>query len=290
MIPSALDAIVARALAEDLGDLGDITSLTTLDADETGTTRITARVDGVLSGTAVVDATCHAVDPELVVTWHRHDGERFTPGTTVAEITGSARSIVTAERTCLNFLGRLSAVATKTAGFVDLVAGTGARIADTRKTTPGLRALEKAAVRHGDGVNHRMGLHDAILVKDNHIALAGGIAAIHARLAQRSGHLVRVEVEVDTHDQLRELLALDTARIEAGRPPVVHGVLLDNMGPDAVRAAVAIVREHPAPVVIEVSGGVDESTVRGLAEAGPDVISIGALTHSAGCLDFGLDL
>lgn len=290
MIPFALDDVVRRALHEDLGEIGDITSLTTLDADESGSARIVAREAGVISGVAAVTATCRIVDARLAVTWRRGDGDRVEPGDVVAEISGPARSIVTAERTALNFLGRLSAVASKTARMVALVAGTGARIVDTRKTTPGLRGLEKAAVRHGGGVNHRMGLHDAILVKDNHIALAGGVDAIHARLAERSGHMVRVEVEVDTHEQLSHFLALDADRIRAGKPPVVHCVLLDNMAPPAVAQAVAMVREHLAPLVVEVSGGVNESTVRELAEAGPDVISIGALTHSAGCLDLGLDL
>lgn len=290
MIAMALDELVQRVLIEDLGDVGDLTSMTTLDEDESGTARIVAREDAVISGTSVVEATCRAVDVRLQVAWMRTDGDRVAPGDVVGEISGSARSIVTAERTALNFLGRLSAVASSTARMVDLVDGTGVRIVDTRKTTPGLRALEKAAVRHGGGVNHRMGLHDAILVKDNHIALAGGIAAVHARLAARCGHMVRVEVEVDSHDQLGELLALDATRIAAGAAPVVHGVLLDNMSPEQVAEGVAMVRAHPVPVVVEVSGGVNHDTVHGLAEAGPDVISIGALTHSAGCIDFGLDL
>lgn len=290
MIAMALDELVQRVLIEDLGDVGDLTSMTTLDEDESGTARIVAREDAVISGTSVVEATCRAVDVRLQVAWMRTDGDRVEPGDVVGEISGSARSIVTAERTALNFLGRLSAVASSTARMVDLVDGTGVRIVDTRKTTPGLRALEKAAVRHGGGVNHRMGLHDAILVKDNHIALAGGIAAVHARLAARCGHMVRVEVEVDSHHQLGELLALDATRIAAGAAPVVHGVLLDNMTPEQVAEGVAMVRAHPVPVVVEVSGGVNHDTVRGLAEAGPDVISIGALTHSAGCIDFGLDL
>lgn len=290
MIPMALDDLVRRALTEDLGDVGDITSLTTLDADEHATARIVAREAGVVSGVAAVGATCRLVDPTLAVTWQRGDGARIEPGDTVAEISGSARSIVTAERTALNYLSRLSATATRTARLVELVAGTGVTIVDTRKTTPGMRALQKEAVRHGGGVNHRMGLHDAILVKDNHIAMAGGLEVVHQRLAERAGHLVRVEVEVDTLDQLRDLLALDAARIAAARPPVVHGVLLDNMTPGQVAEAVALVRAHPAPVVVEVSGGVTADSIRALAEAGPDVISVGALTHSAGILDFGLDM
>lgn len=289
MIGLALDPLVQRALAEDLGDIGDLTSAITVPPGSCSA-RIVARTDGVLSGTSVVDAVVRAVDPQLTVTWSHADGDAFHTGEALAELSGEARSVLTAERTALNFLGRLSAVATRTAHVVSLVEGTGARIADTRKTTPGLRALEKEAVRHGGGINHRFGLHDAILVKDNHIALAGGVEQVFTRLAARTGHMVQVEVEVDTLAQLGELLALDRARVGRGRPPVVHAVLLDNMGPDLIARGVAQVREHPAPLIVEVSGGVDVDTVRGLAEAGPDIISIGALTHSAGCLDFGLDI
>lgn len=289
MIDLALTASVERALVEDLGDTGDLTSAITVPPG-TGSTCIVARTDGVLSGASVVDAVARAVDPELTVTWQRRDGDAFHSGESLAELSGRSHSVLAAERTALNFLGRLSAVATKTAHMVSLIEGTGARIADTRKTTPGLRALEKEAVRHGGGINHRFGLHDAILVKDNHIALAGGMEQVFTRLAVRTGHMVQVEVEVDTLAQLSELLALDAARIGQGRPPVVHAVLLDNMGPDLIARGVDQVRDHPATLVIEVSGGVDVDSVRGLAEAGPDIISIGALTHSAGCLDFGLDI
>lgn len=285
----ALGELVKRALVEDLGHTGDLTSAITVPPGS-GTARIVARTDGVLSGTSVVAAVASAVDPELTVTWSRSDGDAFHADESLAEISGQARSVLTAERTALNFLGRLSAVATKTAHMVDLVTGTGTRIADTRKTTPGLRALEKEAVRHGGGVNHRFGLHDAILVKDNHIALAGGVEQVFTQLVTQTGHMVRVEVEVDTLTQLDELLTLDRSRIEQGLPPVVHAVLLDNMGADLISRGVAQVRDHPAPMVVEVSGGVDAGAVRELAEAGPDVISIGALTHSAGCLDFGLDI
>lgn len=289
MIGLALDPLVKRALMEDLGDIGDLTSAITIPPG-TGSARIVARTDGVLSGTSVAEAVVQAVDPALKVTWSHSDGDAFHAGESLAELSGQARSVLTAERTALNFLGRLSAVATTTAHMVSLVEGTGARIADTRKTTPGLRALEKEAVRHGGGINHRFGLHDAILVKDNHIALAGGVEQVFIRLAARTGHMVQVEVEVDTLAQLGDLLALDRARIGQGLPPVVHAVLLDNMGPDLIARGVAQVREHPAPLIVEVSGGVDVDTVRGLAEAGPDIISIGALTHSAGCLDLGLDI
>lgn len=285
-----IDRIVRTALAEDLGQAGDLTTAATVPSDARGSAHLMARENGVLSGVRAAQHAFDLVDPDLEVDWFLRDGDRLAPGTRIATVTGPAASILTAERTALNLLGHLSGIATRTAGFVELVAGTGARIADTRKTTPGLRALEKRAVTDGGGVNHRFGLHDAILVKDNHIGLGGGLDKVLARLAERSGHLVRVEVEVDTLDQLRELLAFDADRLSRRLPPVVHGVLLDNMTPDLIRQAVAALDAHPAPIVTEVSGGVNEQTVRGLAEAGAQIISIGALTHSVRTLDIGLDL
>lgn len=285
-----LRQVVRTALAEDLGLVGDLTSQVTVPAGAHGTAYVVAREPGVLAGTAAGDETFAQVDPQVLVTWHVHEGQRFDAGTTIGSFSGSARSILTGERTALNLLGHLSAIATRTAGFVDLVSGTQAAIADTRKTTPGMRALEKAAVVAGGGVNHRFGLHDAILVKDNHIGLGGGLLAVLDRLAAHRGHLVRVEVEVDTLDQLSMVLKYDAARLDGGRPPIVHAVLLDNMTADELAEGVALVRQHAVPLVVEASGGVREETVRGLAEAGVDVISIGALTHSIRCLDFGLDL
>lgn len=285
-----LDRVVRTALAEDLGLVGDLTTQVTVPDDAVGTAYVTAREDGVLSGVAAVTATFAAVDPQLTIDWHRGDGDGLTPGESVATISGASNSILTGERVALNLLGHLSGIATRTRRFVDLVDGTGTRVVDTRKTTPGLRALEKRAVVHGGGVNHRFGLHDAILVKDNHIGLGGGLHAVLDRLARHTGHLVRVEIEVDTLDQLKDVLEFDAKRMTDSRPPVVHAVLLDNMTPDEVRAGVDAVRAHSAPVVVEVSGGVSETTVRDLALAGPDVISVGALTHSVTCLDLGLDL
>ena len=285
-----IDRIVRTALAEDLGQAGDLTTATTVPSDIQGSAHLIARQDGVVSGVRAAQHAFDLVDASLEVDWFVSDGATVAPGTRIATVTGSAASILTAERTALNLLGHLSGIATRTAGFVRLVDGTGARIADTRKTTPGLRALEKRAVADGGGVNHRFGLHDAILVKDNHIGLGGGLDKVLARLAERTGHLVRVEVEVDTLDQLRELLAFDADRLGRHLPPVVHGVLLDNMTPDLIREAVGLIDDHPAALVIEVSGGVDETTVRGLAEAGAQIISIGALTHSVRTLDIGLDL
>lgn len=287
---AAVDRVVATALEEDLGQVGDLTTLLTVPATAIGTAYVVAREEGVLSGCEALEATYAAVDPDVKVVWERSDGDPLVPGAAVASVSGSARSLLTGERVSLNLLGHLSGVATRTRVFTRLVEGTGARIVDTRKTTPGLRALEKAAVRHGGGVNHRFGLHDAILVKDNHIGLGGGLSAVLERLGQGVGHMTRVEVEVDTLDQLDVVLAHDAARVAAGLSPVVHTVMLDNMGPALVRDGVARVRAHVAPVVVEVSGGVTEAGVRALAEAGADVISVGALTHSVRCLDLGLDL
>lgn len=284
-----IDRIVATALAEDLGPVGDLTSLVTVPADAFGSADIVAREAGVLSGVAPAQAAFRAVDPATSLTWQLRDGDRLGPGDIVATLTGPSRAILTGERTALNLLGHLSGIATRTAGLVALVDGTGARIIDTRKTTPGLRSLEKDAVVHGGGANHRFGLYDAILVKDNHIALGGGLSAVLERLSARAGHLTPVEIEVDTLEQLEVVLAFDADRIAAGQRPVVTAVLLDNMSPELVAQGVARVRRHPSPVVVEVSGGVTEATVRALAEAGPDVISLGALTHSVRCLDLGLD-
>ncbi len=285
-----LDRVVRTALAEDLGLSGDLTTQVAVPSDAVGTAYVTAREEGVLSGADAATATFAAVDPSVTIAWHQQDGDSLRAGTTLARIDGPSASILTGERVALNLLGHLSGIATRTRRFVDLVDGTGARIVDTRKTTPGLRALEKRAVVHGGGVNHRFGLHDAILVKDNHIGLGGGLHAVLDRLARHTGHLVRVEVEVDTLDQLRDVLSFDAKRLAQEQPPVVHAVLLDNMTPEGVREGVDAVRAHPAPVVVEVSGGVSETTVRDLALAGPDVISVGALTHSVTCLDLGLDL
>ncbi|MFV0461843.1 MAG: carboxylating nicotinate-nucleotide diphosphorylase [Nostocoides sp.] len=284
-----IDRVIATALLEDLGPVGDVTTLVTVSAEATGAADIVAREAGVLSGCDAAQAAFRAVDPSTRVTWHVHDGGALAPGTQVATIEGASRAILTGERTALNLLGHLSGIATRTAGLVGLVEGTSARIIDTRKTTPGLRSLEKDAVVHGGGANHRFGLYDAILVKDNHIALGGGLHRVLERLAERAGHLTPVEIEVDTLDQLQVVLAFDADRIAAGQRPVVTAVLLDNMTPQLVAAGVERVRTHPAPVVVEVSGGVTEATVVALAKAGPDVISLGALTHSVRNLDLGLD-
>lgn len=285
-----LDRVVQTALEEDLGLGGDLTSRLTVPPDAAGAAYIVSRETGVLSGVDAAAATFATVDPALEVEWARTAGDKLAAGDLVATVRGAARSILSAERTALNLLGHLTGIASRTSVFVDLVDGTSARIVDTRKTTPGLRALEKQAVLDGGGTNHRFGLYDAILVKDNHIGLGGGLVAVLERLASSSGHLVRVEVEVDTTEQLEALLAFDAARITAGQPPVVHAVLLDNMEAWQVATCVSRIRRHPAPLIAEVSGGVTEDTVQDLARAGADAISVGALTHSVRCHDFGLDL
>lgn len=286
----ALRELIRLALQEDLGGIGDLTTQVTVPGDLDGTAYVVAREIGVLSGSRCVTAAFELVDPASAVTWEVADGDRVHPGQVVASVRGRASSILSGERVGLNLLSRCSGIASATARLVALVEGTGARIADTRKTTAGLRALEKQAVVHGGGINHRFGLFDAILVKDNHIGLGGGLSKVLDRLAAHRGHLVRVEIEVDDLVQLRQVLAFDAERRRSGHAPVVHAVLLDNMSPSQVAEGVDLVRHHPAPVVVEVSGGVTKDSVRALAEAGADVISIGALTHSVTELDFGLDL
>lgn len=286
----ALDRVVRTALEEDLGLGGDLTTRLTVPEDATGSAYINSREHGVLSGADAATATFAAVDPALEVVWAKTAGDKLAPGDLVATISGSARSVLTAERTALNLLGHLTGIASRTSVFVDLVDGGKTRIVDTRKTTPGLRELEKRAVLDGGGTNHRFGLYDAVLVKDNHIGLGGGLLPVLERLAANSGHLVRVEIEVDTSAQLDTVLAFDARRVADGAAPVVHAVLLDNMEPWEVATCVTRIRRHPAPLTIEVSGGVTEESVQDLVRAGADAVSVGALTHSVRCHDFGLDL
>ena len=268
------DEIVARALAEDLRDGGDVTTLATVDPGATATARLVARQPGVIAGLPVaahVFATVGTarLDPKLT------DGDRVAPGDLLATVTGSLRDLLTAERTALNFLGHLSGVATLTRRWVDAVDGTGARIRDTRKTLPGLRALEKYAVRCGGGMNHRMSLSDAALVKDNHVVAAGGVVAAFERV--RAAHPgLPLEVEVDTVAQAREV-------IDAG----ADLVLLDNMSPADMRAVVEYARGRAE---LEASGGLALERAREVAETGVGYLAVGALTHSAPVLDIGLDL
>jgi nicotinate-nucleotide pyrophosphorylase (carboxylating) len=270
-----IEPIVRAALAEDLGRAGDITSAACIDADARLAARFASRRYGVVAGIGCARLSLLALDPaarfEVVVS----DGEPLQAGTVIARVDANARALLSAERTALNLMGRLSGIATLTRAYVDAVAGTGAVITDTRKTTPGLRALEKYAVRCGGGVNHRFGLDDAILIKDNHVAAAGGVGAAIRRARAAAGHLVKLEAEVDSLRQLDEALA--------ERPDVI---MLDNFSLDDLRTAVTVAK---GKVVLEASGGVTLESVRAIAETGVDVISVGALTHSAPVLDIGLD-
>lgn len=276
-LPNTLiEDLVRRALAEDLGGRGDITTHAVVPAEARARFRIVARRRGVLAGSDLARASFGLVDPALEQHWRLRDGDRLEPGTVIAEIEGPARSILTAERTALNFLGRLSGIATLTRAFVDAVAGSGCAIAHTRKTTPSLRAPELAAVLAGGGAPHRFGLGDAVLIKDNHVALAGSVAEAVTRARAAVGHMTRIAVEIDRLDQLDEALA-------AG----AESVLLDNFSIEDLKRAVERCRGRG--ITLEASGNVTLDTVRAIAETGIDVISIGALTHSAPNLDLGLD-
>ena len=271
-----LDSIVRLALTEDLGRAGDLTTDATIAPGTEMSAQIRARKPGILAG---MDAAAYAlklVDPSVSLDISIHDGGKLEPGAVIATLSGSARSILTAERTMLNFLGRLSGIATLTGTFVAKVAGTNATIVCTRKTTPGHRAVEKRAVRCGGGTSHRYGLDDAILIKDNHIAACGSISEALKRAHAYAGHLRMIEIEVDTLAQLEEAL-----------PHKPHAVLLDNMDNETLRKAVAMI---DGACKAEASGGVNLDTVAGIAETGVDYISVGALTHSASNLDVGLDV
>ncbi|WP_377811525.1 carboxylating nicotinate-nucleotide diphosphorylase (plasmid) [Azospirillum sp. A29] len=274
--PLTVEPIVRAALVEDLGRAGDITTDSIIPADAVATARIAARKDGRVAGLEAALIAFRLLDPGISVTVERADGDDVPPGGTIATLTGKARALLTAERTALNLMGRLSGIATATRALVREVEGTTARIVCTRKTTPGLRVLEKHAVKLGGGFNHRFGLDDAVLIKDNHIAVAGGVRPAVERVRAAIGHMVKVEVEVDTLDQLNELLGLP-----------VDVVLLDNMDPDTLRHAVRMVDGR---LLTEASGNVTLATVRAIAETGVDMISCGWLTHSAPNLDLGLDM
>lgn len=274
-----IDAVVQAALDED-APWGDLSSEALIPADATATARLVAREAGVFSGGEVFAAAFRLTDPATTVTLHTADGEPFAPGAVLAEVSGPARAVLTAERIGLNFVQRMSGIAALTASYVAAVDGTGARIADTRKTTPGLRRFERHAVRCGGGHNHRFSLSDAVMAKDNHLAVltAGGLSVTEAlRLAkQRLPHTSSVEVEVDRLDQIEPVLA-------AG----IDVIMLDNFSLADLRTGVAQVAGR---AVVEASGGVSLDTVRAIAETGVDVVSVGALTHSARALDLGLDI
>lgn len=271
-----VDPLLREALAEDLGRAGDLTSAAVVPADAQALGRIVARRAGRLAGVEIALRTFWLLDPDVRCTERVTDGSDIAAGEIIAEIEGRTRTLLGAERVALNLLGRLSGVATATATMVAAVAGTGARIADTRKTTPLLRALDKYAVRCGGGVNHRFGLDDAILIKDNHVAAAGSVREALRRARAAVGHMVKVEIEVDSLAQLDEAVA--------------HGadiVLLDNFPPEHLRAAVERVAGN---AILEASGGITPGNVREFAATGVDVISAGWLTHSAPALDVSLEL
>lgn len=270
-----VDKVVRAALEEDLGRAGDVTAQACIDADARLSVVFATRQAGVVAGLACARLAMAALDPAVRFEALVRDGDRVNAGDVLARVDGLARAVLSAERTALNLMGRMSGIATLTRAYVDAVDGTRARITDTRKTTPGLRTLEKYAVRCGGGVNHRFGLDDAILIKDNHIAACGGVGQALTRARASAGHMIKVEVEVDSLEQLHEALRYD--------PDVI---MLDNFGPKELASAVAITGGR---AVLEASGGVNLQTVRALAETGVDVISVGALTHSASVLDIGLD-
>jgi nicotinate-nucleotide pyrophosphorylase (carboxylating) len=275
--PLEVEAAVTRALKEDLGRAGDITSIATVPEDALGRADLNARQSGVIAGLPLVAAAFRRLSPEIEIAPHSSDGEAVKAGAKLMTISGNARAILGAERVALNFLGHLSGIASATAAFVTRIAHTKARVICTRKTTPGLRALEKYAVRCGGGYNHRFGLDDAMLIKDNHIAVAGGIAAVLKRAKQTAGHLVKIEIEVDSLDQLREVLDVGLADV----------VLIDNFDLASMRKAVALVAGR---LVIEASGGITLDSAAAIAETGVDYLSSGALTHSVTNLDVGLDI
>ena len=276
MMRLIIEPIVRAALLEDLGRAGDITTEATVPHDATAEAQIVARQPGVLAGLDAALLAFELTDPELRIERLRPDGARVARGDVVARISGRAWGILAAERTALNFLCRMAGIATATRALADAITGSNAKIVCTRKTTPGLRALEKEAVRLGGGANHRFGLDDAMLIKDNHIALAGGVRPALEQARRHAGHLVKIELEVDTLDQLAEALEIG-----------IDAVLLDNMSPEMMRRAVARVDGR---AVTEASGRISLETAPAVAATGVDLISSGWITHSAPILDLGLDI
>jgi nicotinate-nucleotide pyrophosphorylase (carboxylating) len=276
LYPILYEDVVRRALEEDLGRAGDLTSDACLPPDLQGEAKVVVRRAGRLAGLEVALAAFRILDPASETVAHRRDGEDVEAGAVVATVRGSARVLLSAERTALNLLGRLCGIATLTRDLVAVVAPHGAQVVCTRKTTPGLRTLEKYAVRCGGGANHRFGLDDAVLIKDNHRALAGGLTPAVERARRHVGHLVKIEVEVDSLDQLREALDLG-----------VDVVLLDNMSLDMLSEAVKLAQ---GKAITEASGGIRPDTAAAIAATGVDLLSVGWLTHSAPALDVALDI
>ncbi len=272
----SMEEIIQLALAEDIGS-GDITTGATVPAGESAHARIVSKQSGVLAGSQIAEMVFEQVDPQLRINFNYHDGDRLDKGMTVVNISGPVAAILKGERVALNFLAHLSGVATMTAQFVAAVAGTSARIVDTRKTTPLIRAFEKEAVRAGGGANHRIGLYDMVLIKENHIRAAGSITKAVQQTRKymaTTGISVKVEVETTNMDEVHEALAVSVDRI-----------MLDNMTVDEMREAVSLINKQAE---VEASGGVNLQTVRAIAETGVDLISVGALTHSVPAFDFSL--
>ncbi|ENN85227.1 nicotinate-nucleotide pyrophosphorylase [Rhizobium freirei PRF 81] len=270
-----IEPLVRNALVEDLGLAGDVTTAAVVPATHRSRVAMVTRQPGVVAGLDASELAFQLVDPGIAMTRHLPDGTKVKAGDVIATIEGPSRGLLTAERTALNFLGHLSGIASVTGGIVEAIAGTKASIVCTRKTTPGLRALEKYAVRAGGGINHRFALYDAVLIKDNHVAIAGGVAEAIHRAKAGVGHMVKIEVEVDTLEQLREAMREG-----------VDAVLLDNMTSAQLREAVDIVAGR---AITEASGRITPETAVAIAAAGVDLISAGWLTHSAPTLDIGLD-
>ena len=277
--PTVIEPMVRRALDEDFGNSGDLTANLLVPASAKGSLMMRSREAGVIAGMQAAQMTYAMVDPRVKFTIKKDDGSKVKKGDIIATVEGPSRALLSAERVALNFLGRMSGIATLTSQYVKLVKGTDVRIAATRKTTPGLRAVEKQAVLAGGGFTHRESLAAAIMIKDNHIALAGGVDKALKTIAKNADHMTKVSVEVDTLAQLKKVLKYS--------PDVV---LLDNMGAEKLTKAVAIVDAFDGHrPILEASGGVNLDTVKGLAQSGIDVISIGALTHSAPNFDIGMD-
>ncbi|MFM9332151.1 carboxylating nicotinate-nucleotide diphosphorylase [Paenibacillus mesotrionivorans] len=274
----ALEGQIRLWLEEDIGS-GDITTMTTIPEDRQGLGIIHVKEDGILAGIPVAEAVFRVVDPSLSFRAVRQDGERIVKGTVLAEVHGSIRSILLGERLALNLMQRLSGIATRTREYVDVLDGLPTRLVDTRKTTPGHRTLEKYAVRVGGGHNHRFGLYDAVMIKDNHIKGAGGITQAVAAARSQIPHTMKIEVEVEGFAQLEEAMAANADII-----------MLDNMKPADMSQAVGILKANKPHILVEASGNVNLSTIRGIAETGVDVISVGRLTYSVQALDISLDL
>ncbi|MEJ2334626.1 MAG: carboxylating nicotinate-nucleotide diphosphorylase [Gemmatimonadales bacterium] len=275
-------ALIEAALAEDIGE-ADWTTRWTISEEARGSARIVVRADGVIAGTRPAEAVFRRLDPEVRIDWRRADGDGVQPGSVVADLSGRLHAILTAERTALNFLGRLSGIATLTSRYVEAVEGTGCRVVDTRKTTPGWRRLEKEAVVAGGGENHRSGLYDMVLLKENHLRQAGGVGPALDHVIERA-RAAGLEVEVEVTDLAELGAALE-------RPPGARPdrILLDNMTPEMLRDAVQAARKVDPPVpLLEASGGITLDSVRAIADTGVDLVSVGALTHSAATLDLSL--